>query len=122
MIHGGKILNHDVFLNTNLSFIANCKKSDGTVIIETNDITEIELKIWTYLVDISTETPTLVINKTNQSNQFIVNNTEKQILFDCVVDALPIGKYQYTISLTKTSWTESKNIYRGTIDKNNRIR
>lgn len=121
MEHAAKILNHNVFLSNNISFVAYCQKSDGTIVIETNDITNVEIKVWAETADIASATPLLTKNKTGQPAQFVVDNTNKLIVFDVVIDELPIGDYQYTISVTKTSWSETKIIYRGKINKHSKV-
>lgn len=117
MVHGPKIINHDVFIGTNISFLAKFKKSDDTIIIETNDITAIQFLAYGANDNMATATPLLTRTLLANSSDFTIDNTNKQIVFDIVFDSQPIGFYVYQIIITKTSWSEPKAIYAGKIKK-----
>ena len=120
MRHGPKILPHEVFLNTNIAFVSKFKKADGTIIIETNDITAIQFYAYGINDDMATATPTLSRTLANIGD-FTIDNTEKQIVFNIVADSLEIGEHKYQIIITKTSWSEPRAIYAGKIKKHSYV-
>lgn len=117
MRHGPKILDHEVFLNTNIAFLSKFRKADGTIIIETSDITAIQFLAYGINDDMATASPTLTRTLLANSNDFAVDNTNKQISFNIVADSLTIGDHKYQIVITKNSWNEPKAIYAGKIKK-----
>lgn len=121
MRHGARRLSHDVFLNANLAFVSKLKKTDGTIVIETSDITAIQVKVYNQYDDMATATATLQRNMASNPTDFAIDNTNKQIAFDIVIDALPLGNYIYQIIITKNAWTEPKAIYVGKILKHSDV-